>query len=179
MAVFNSLINIMSSIKILSWNMNGIKSTLHTYGGLDNLLTTLDSDIVCFQETKLPALNDSNLCISDKYFSYFVCNKHQQAYSGVATFVKKSFLTIKCQDNLSGNNNSQTIVTLSESDLVDIGLTPDELCKLDCEGRVLITGKLGLRCIFYVPITFPIQHRSYRLRPYQHLCSLLTNGRCR
>ena len=60
----------MNELKILSWNINGLKSTLQPYGDINVFMKSLDSDIICFQETKLPVLNESRLCITEDYYRY-------------------------------------------------------------------------------------------------------------
>lgn len=135
------------TIKILSWNINGLKSTLNPYASINHLLQTLSSDIVCFQETKLPVLNESRLCIADDFYSYFSCCRSQQPYSGTATFVRKSIPCVRAQEGLSGligcysnRDTHERIILLNENEL---GITFEEALQLDSEGRVVITGMLG------------------------------------
>ncbi len=41
-------------MKVVTWNVNGLRPIITRYGGLDKLLALFsDADIVCFQETKV------------------------------------------------------------------------------------------------------------------------------
>jgi hypothetical protein len=50
-------------IKVLSFNINGLKSVCEHYGGLPELLAQLDADVVCFQETKVTGALVSVVCV--------------------------------------------------------------------------------------------------------------------
>lgn len=74
-------------MKIISWNVNGLRA-VHKKGFLDVLHET-DPDILCLQETKaepeqLPDVVRSPL----GYFSYFSHSKGRKGYSGVALYSK-------------------------------------------------------------------------------------------
>lgn len=73
-------------MKLISWNVNGIRSIYKK--GFDSFLQLTQPDICCLQETKideksLPQLTE----ISGNYESYFSCAK-KPGYSGLATFTK-------------------------------------------------------------------------------------------
>jgi len=45
--------SIPSTMRVVSWNVNGLRATLKSSGrGLKALLDSLQADIICFQETK-------------------------------------------------------------------------------------------------------------------------------
>uniref|UniRef100_A0A915HRU6 DNA-(apurinic or apyrimidinic site) endonuclease n=1 Tax=Romanomermis culicivorax TaxID=13658 RepID=A0A915HRU6_ROMCU len=83
-------------MKFLTWNVNGIRSLPNT---LSNLLSSLDSDVVCLQETKLTrdALT-SDVALIAGYNSYFSFCQKRAGYSGVATFVRNSHQPTAAQD---------------------------------------------------------------------------------
>lgn len=38
-----------NKMKIVTWNVNGLRSLIKEFGGIDNVFRVLDADIVCFQ----------------------------------------------------------------------------------------------------------------------------------
>ena len=36
-------------VKIVTWNVNGLRSLIRDYGNIENVLSQFDADIVCFQ----------------------------------------------------------------------------------------------------------------------------------
>ena len=136
--------------KITSWNVNGLKSLCSTYGSLEKALSHLQSDIICFQETKLASASAlrSEICISDNYFSYFaICrhsNRHEKAYSGTATFVRKMLPVLRAQEGLTGRSTTKDSDQDRDDRIVqvlasEVNLTEEELQLLDSEGRCVIT----------------------------------------
>lgn len=128
-----------SSISICSWNVNGIASLCRCYGGLLNALRKTEADFICIQETKIATL-DWYCCITEDYFSYFSLHRPPKAYSGTATFVKKSFTTYKSQDGLTGQFCKSKEDQIIEVNDIDVGLTKEDLLSLDSEGRCIMTG---------------------------------------
>ena len=131
-----------TSLNICTWNINGIKSLCIYYHGLDHVLNNLHADIICFQETKVATPLDYYNCISLKYYSYFSHYRPSKAYSGTATFVRKTLPVLAAQDGLCGryssNSGNDMILELTPD---EVGYTDAELGLLDCEGRCIITGK--------------------------------------
>lgn len=74
-------------MKILSYNLNGIRSAMDK--GLINWLAANDFDVVCFQETKAQP-DQVNLSAFEQlgYHAYWH-SAEKKGYSGVATFAKK------------------------------------------------------------------------------------------
>ncbi|XP_050229767.1 DNA-(apurinic or apyrimidinic site) endonuclease 2 isoform X2 [Mercurialis annua] len=80
-------------MKIVTYNVNGLRQRISQFGSLLNLLNSFDADIICFQETKLRRQElTSDLAIADGYESFFSCTrtveKGRTGYSGVATFCR-------------------------------------------------------------------------------------------
>ena len=50
------------------------------------------------------------MCFLDHLHSYFSCNKLQQAYSGVSTFVRKDLTCTQCQEGLTGLVNPDHVI---------------------------------------------------------------------
>lgn len=99
------------AMKILSWNVNGIRAA-QKKGFLD-WLARESPDILCVQETKAhPDQLDVELLNPKGYHVYWSWAVSKKGYSGVATFTKKKPIAVK----------------------KDFGME----C-YDCEGRMLIT----------------------------------------
>lgn len=74
-------------MKILSWNVNGLRA-LHKKGAFDAIFE-VDPDIICLQETKAhPEQLPEEARSPAGYFSYFDHSKGKKGYSGVAIFSK-------------------------------------------------------------------------------------------
>lgn len=75
-------------MKILSWNVNGIRA-IHKKGFLD-WFKSESPDILCLQETKAhpEQLNDALLNVNE-YKSYFSSSSVKKGYSGVAIYSKE------------------------------------------------------------------------------------------
>lgn len=73
-------------MKIVSWNVNGIRSTLGK--GLLESLKKIDADIVCLQETKADASQlPWDLLYIDSYEPFF-SSAQKKGYSGTAIYTK-------------------------------------------------------------------------------------------
>ena len=100
----------MKKLKLLSWNVNGIRAAQKK--GFVNWLLKENPDILCVQETKAHIEQLTEDLINPNGYKTYWSSGERKGYSGVATFVKqapKSFET-------------------------GFGVK-----KLDCEGRILIT----------------------------------------
>jgi exodeoxyribonuclease-3 len=102
------MITMGKTIKLISWNVNGIRASVNK--GFYELVAKLDPDILCIQETK--AQNDIVEFIASKLDGYklFVNSALKKGYSGTAIF-----------DRLKTNNHA-----------LDIGIEEH-----DQEGRVI------------------------------------------
>ncbi|CAH6973671.1 Apex2 [Phodopus roborovskii] len=134
-------------LRIVSWNVNGIRRPLQTPGyqvpsncskALRHILEELDADIVCLQETKVTrdALTEP-LAVVEGYNSYFSFSRSQRGYSGVATFCKDSATPVAAEEGLSG------LFAIQNGDVGCYGnmteFTQEQLRALDSEGRALLT----------------------------------------
>ncbi|KAB1253374.1 DNA- lyase 2 [Camelus dromedarius] len=85
-------------LRVVSWNINGIRSPLQGVGyeepsnctatAVGHILDKLDADIVCLQETKVTrdALTEP-LAIIEGYNSYFSFSRNRSGYSGKCGFL--------------------------------------------------------------------------------------------
>lgn len=95
-----------TTIKIVSWNVNGLRAVLskNKQGKRDtgnlNVLETLfeehDPDIVALQETKCPDdLTAESLSNSGMVFRHIIASKTRKGYSGVAVFSKTQPISVQ------------------------------------------------------------------------------------
>ncbi|KAF5790884.1 putative DNA-(apurinic or apyrimidinic site) lyase [Helianthus annuus] len=144
-------------MKIATYNVNGLRPRISQYGSLRKLLDSLDSDIICLQETKLSRQElRADVVSADGYESFFSCTrsieKGRTGYSGVVTFckVQSAFssnevaLPVDAEEGFTGVlENSRGFGSRKHDFLARAdGLEEfdrDELLKIDSEGRCIIT----------------------------------------
>jgi exodeoxyribonuclease-3 len=85
-------------MKIIAWNINGIKSILKKED-LINLINTEDPDIFCLGEIKISCpfietKEELNNKLKEKYYNYWSPCKTRNGYSGTAIFSKKEPIDI-------------------------------------------------------------------------------------
>ncbi|XP_050897883.1 DNA-(apurinic or apyrimidinic site) endonuclease 2-like [Lathyrus oleraceus] len=142
------------NVKIITYNVNGLRQRILQFGSLRNLLNSFDADIICFQETKLSRQDvTADLVMVDGYESFFsstrTSQKGQTGYSGVITFcrVKSAFssteatLPLAAEEGFTGLMcNSQTREDKLPLFIEDLeGFSKDELLSVDSEGRCIVT----------------------------------------
>ncbi|KAM3911320.1 DNA-(apurinic or apyrimidinic site) endonuclease 2 [Leptodactylus fuscus] len=122
-------------MKILSWNINGIRATRV---GMKEILDSLDADIICLQETKVTRdLLEEPVAIVEGYNSYFSFSRVRSGYSGVATFCKSSTTPLAAEEGLSGQLSGQKGPIGCYGNTEEF--SEEELLSLDQEGRAVIT----------------------------------------
>ncbi|KAL6560822.1 Aminopeptidase 2 mitochondrial [Orobanche hederae] len=142
-------------MKIVTYNVNGLRPRVSQFGSLRKLLDSLDADIICFQETKLSRQElRADLVQAEGYESFFSCTrtteKGRTGYSGVATFcrVKSVFsshevaLPICVEEGFTGVFKISQGLAEIEYPLIFEGLkdfSNDELRRIDGEGRCIIS----------------------------------------
>ena len=78
----------MSSIRIISYNLNGIRAAMKK--GFTDWLKSNPADIICIQETKAHKDNVAHQEITELgYYDYWF-SAQKKGYSGVAVFSKVS-----------------------------------------------------------------------------------------
>ncbi|XP_044299421.1 DNA-(apurinic or apyrimidinic site) endonuclease 2 isoform X2 [Varanus komodoensis] len=127
----------LGGMKLLSWNVNGLRAAVVS-GGLKQLLDLLGADIICLQETKITRdLLEEPLAIVEGYNSYFSFSRTRSGYSGVATFCKADATPEAAEEGLSGlfTKHDGAVGCYGNTD----NFTLEELQALDSEGRAMIT----------------------------------------
>ncbi|XP_069065472.1 DNA-(apurinic or apyrimidinic site) endonuclease 2 [Pleurodeles waltl] len=122
-------------MKIVSWNINGIRATK---AGVREVLDSLDADIICLQETKVTRdLLDEPTAVVEGYNSYFSFSRGRSGYSGVATFCRDSATPLAAEEGLSGLLTSHTGAVGWYGATEEF--SEEELQLLDSEGRAVLT----------------------------------------
>ncbi len=81
-------------MRIVSWNVNGLRS-LSKNNYWQDFLHTMKPDIFCLQETKaLPEQLSDELCSPAGYSSFFSSSQTKKGYSGVALYSKTEPLSV-------------------------------------------------------------------------------------
>jgi len=80
-----------SSIRILSWNVNGIRALVNNGVFARLFRPTPVADIICLQESKVGSVEDvdAKVALVDGYDSYWSCSRKRKGWSGVVTFARK------------------------------------------------------------------------------------------
>ena len=82
----------MSRLKLLSWNVNGVRAAIKK--GAMKALNAIDADFVCLQELKAkPEQIPADLMEWEGYFPY-INSAERPGYSGVAVFAKNKALAV-------------------------------------------------------------------------------------
>ncbi|XP_018451608.2 DNA-(apurinic or apyrimidinic site) endonuclease 2 [Raphanus sativus] len=186
-------------MKILSYNVNGLRQRVSQFDSLLKLLDSLDADIICFQETKLRRQElTADLTIAQGYESFFsctrTCEKGRTGYSGVATFCRVKSATSSCEAALpvaaeegftglvngGGKKNDTSCVIAQGLEEYD----KEELLRIDQEGRCIITDHshfvvfnvYGPRAVADDAERIEFKHRFYDVLERRWEC-LLRQGR--
>ncbi|XP_058187512.1 DNA-(apurinic or apyrimidinic site) endonuclease 2 isoform X2 [Rhododendron vialii] len=144
-------------MKIVTYNVNGLRPRVSQFGSLLKLLDSLDADIICLQETKISRQDlTADLLVADGYECFFSCtrttDKGRISYSGVATFcrVKSAFssnevaLPLAAEEGFTGVlESSKGLRRREDEGPAKAGgleeFSKEELLKIDSEGRCVIT----------------------------------------
>ena len=135
-------------MRILTFNVNGIRKLrqyrpFYQYKDWKAALDHFESDIICFQETKLTKQSfGADIALVDGYDSYFsIARNTGLGYSGVVTYLKKGIVPLAAEEGLSGRlatstGNGGRNAVLPHPELDD--MTDTEIMTLDSEGRTVI-----------------------------------------
>ena len=93
-------------MKIISWNVNGIRSCLSK--GFEDFISKNNPDIICVQETKASS-GQVNLEIPG--FEQFWNSAEKKGYSGTLMLTKKKFLSIQYGINKKKHDTEGRVIT--------------------------------------------------------------------
>ncbi|XP_062199593.1 DNA-(apurinic or apyrimidinic site) endonuclease 2-like isoform X2 [Phragmites australis] len=146
-------------VKIVTYNVNGLRPRVAQHGSLRRLLDALDADIICFQETKLSRQDlSADVIMAEGYEAFVSCNRSSKgrgSYSGVATFcrVTSAFSSqevalplaaeegfTRLQDYVKNSEIAGDFVLEMPVEEEGLGeVTREDLLRVDNEGRCIIT----------------------------------------
>lgn len=104
-------------IKIIHWNINGLRPLLKT-DELDKLINEENPDFICFNETKIDndfikSMNLHKLFEEKyKYKSYWYCPTEKKGYSGTAILTKYEPISVTYGMNIKKHDNEGRIINL-------------------------------------------------------------------
>lgn len=121
-----------SKFKIMTWNMNGIRS----FEDFQDRLNDFDADIICIQETKVTRdMLTEVMALVPGFTSYYAFSRVRSGYSGVATYCRFRVTPTDSESSLiNGSGSLAAGVSCLESEF-----STEELRSLDKEGRCVIT----------------------------------------
>ena len=94
-------------MKLISWNVNGIRAAVNK--GFMDFFKQIDADIFCLQETKM---QEGQLeLILDGYYQYWN-SAEKKGYSGTAIFTKKKPLNVTYGIGIEEHDREGRIITL-------------------------------------------------------------------
>jgi exodeoxyribonuclease-3 len=107
-------------VKILSWNVNGLRAIYKK--GFWEWFEKIKADIVCLQETKIQEEQLSFDLVKLKNYSSFFNSASKKGYSGVGVFSKKKPLEIKRKLGLERFDNEGRFLELQYPEFTLINL---------------------------------------------------------
>ena len=121
----------MNILKLISWNVNGIRACLNK--GFGDFFKTVNADIFCIQETKCQKEQVEGLEY-DGYTSYWN-SAEKKGYSGTAVFTKIKPITVTYGIGIEEHDKEGRVITLEFEDFYLVNVyTPNskrELERLD------------------------------------------------
>ena len=101
-----------NSIKIISWNVNGVRAVLKK--GFHDFIKKYNPDILCLQETKAHP-EQVDLCMEELPYRYWN-SAEKKGYSGTSIFLKKEPINNTKNIGIKKHDNEGRVITLEFSD---------------------------------------------------------------
>ena len=100
-------------MKLVSWNVNGLRACLKN----DFLASfqTLDADVFCLQETKLQH-HAGDLALELEGYRQFWNSAEKKGYSGVAVFTRAEPLSVTCGLGIEAHDHEGRVITAEYPD---------------------------------------------------------------
>jgi exodeoxyribonuclease-3 len=117
-------------MKLISWNVNGIRAALNK--GFIDFFNEIDADIFCIQETKM---QEGQADISFDGYKQYWNSAEKKGYSGTAIFTKVEPISVSYGIGIDEHDNEGRVITLEFSNFYIVNIyTPNskrELERLD------------------------------------------------
>ena len=131
---FGKAAEAMSDLKMVSWNVNGLRACMNK--GFGDFFNDMGTDIFCLQETKM---QEGQLELNFPGYAQFWNSAVKKGYSGTAVFTKHQPLQVSYGLGLDEHDQEGRLITLEFADfhLVNV-YTPNsqrELARLDYRMR--------------------------------------------
>ncbi|XP_022973325.1 DNA-(apurinic or apyrimidinic site) lyase, chloroplastic isoform X1 [Cucurbita maxima] len=100
------------SVKILSWNVNGLRALLKGFSAVE-LAEREDFDILCLQETKLQekdVLEIKNSLMDGYHYTYWTCSVSKLGYSGTAIISRIEPISVRYGVGISEHDSEGRLV---------------------------------------------------------------------
>lgn len=94
-------------MKLVSWNVNGIRACLEK--GFEESFKALDADVFCLQETKC---QEGQVTLQLEGYSQFWNYAKKKGYSGTAVFTRKEPLSVSCGIGIEEHDQEGRVITL-------------------------------------------------------------------
>ncbi|XP_038906366.1 DNA-(apurinic or apyrimidinic site) endonuclease, chloroplastic isoform X2 [Benincasa hispida] len=102
------------SVKILSWNVNGLRALLKGFSAVE-LAEREDFDILCLQETKLQEkdiLDIKKSLVDGYHYTYWTCSVSKLGYSGTAIISRIQPISVRYGVGISEHDGEGRVVTV-------------------------------------------------------------------
>ena len=102
-------------MKLISWNVNGLRAAINK--GFENFFKEANADIFCLQETKMQVeqLDEDAKKIFEGYYQYWNCAE-KKGYSGTAIFTKKEPTSVSYGIGIEEHDKEGRVITLEYED---------------------------------------------------------------
>lgn len=94
-------------MKLISWNVNGLRACLTK--GFQETFDALDADIFCLQETKM---QEGQAEITAPGYHFYLNSAEKKGYSGTAVFSKKEPLNVNYGIEIEEHGHEGRVITL-------------------------------------------------------------------
>lgn len=98
----------MTPLKLLSWNVNGLRAVLKK--GFDDFLAAEDPDVLCLQETKISDDLTAGFAFAGYPYVYWNCAA-KKGYSGTAILSKTEPLSVRYGIDIEKHDNEGRVIT--------------------------------------------------------------------
>ena len=114
-------------MKLISWNVNGIRACLTK--GFEDFFKEIDADIFCIQETKC---QEGQVDLEFEGYTSYWNSAEKKGYSGTAIFTKEKPISIKYGIGIEEHDKEGRVITLEFKDFYMICIyTPNSKRELE------------------------------------------------
>ncbi len=97
-------------MKMISWNVNGIRAVAKK--GLDEILASLDADIICFQETKATVEQVKETLSFAEGYTVYANEAERKGYSGTAILSRLPVIEVSYDMNMAEHDQEGRVICI-------------------------------------------------------------------